>query len=317
MGERMEKPSVDVILLTYKPTKQVCSLISRLEEQTIPIHKIIIMNTEEKYFEEIFYGTRFLEKYKNIEVHHLSSREFDHGRTRDRGVSYSTADCFICMTHDAIPADEHLVEELVRHLYQENVAAAYAMQLPRDDCDMIERYTRHFNYPEVSAVKSINDIDKLGIKTFFCSNVCAAYRRDIYDRLGGFVKKAIFNEDMIYAAKAVKAGYRIAYAAEAKVIHSHNYTCLQQLRRNFDLGVSQADHPEVFEGISSTGEGIKLVKDTTGYLIKKKKYSKVPVLYIRSAFKFLGYQLGKHYQKLPASVIRWCTMNPGYWMHNR
>jgi len=56
---------------------------------------------------------------------------------------------------------------------------------------------------------------------------------------------------MIYAAAAVKAGYAIRYEAQAQVIHSHQYTNWQQLRRNFDLGVSQADHPEVFAGVSS------------------------------------------------------------------
>ena len=34
--------------------------------------------------------------------------------------------------------------------------------------------------------------------------MCAAYRRDIYEELGGFIKHTIFNEDMIYAAGAVK-----------------------------------------------------------------------------------------------------------------
>lgn len=66
--------------------------------------------------------------------------------------------------------------------------------------------------------------------------MCAAYRQDIYEELGGFVKHTIFNEDMIYAAKAVEAGYAIAYAADARVVHSHNYTNGQQFHRNFDLG---------------------------------------------------------------------------------
>ena len=42
------------------------------------------------------------------------------------------------------------------------------------------------------------------------------YRRDIYLKMGGFVTKTIFNEDMIMAANMVQAGYQIAYAAEAK-----------------------------------------------------------------------------------------------------
>ena len=54
---------------------------------------------------------------------------------------------------------------------------------------------------------------------------------------------------MIYAGNAVLyRGQAIAYVAEARVIHSHNYGCSAQLKRNFDLAVSQTDHPEVFDG---------------------------------------------------------------------
>ena len=72
------------------------------------------------------------------------------------------------------------------------------------------------------------------------------------------MRHTIFNEDMIYAAGLVKAGYGVAYEAEARVIHSHNYTGRQQLRRNFDLGVSQAQHPEIFRGVPSEGEDHRL-----------------------------------------------------------
>lgn len=306
--------SVDVILLTYKPKKQVFELIKALEEQSYPIRKIIIMNTEERYFEELFYGTGFLEKYKNIEVHHLSAKEFDHGRTRAKAVQYSKADIFVCMTHDAIPEDCLLIQRLVEALTEkDNIAVAYARQLPLPDCREIEKYTRSFNYPENSLVKSIADIDRLGIKTFFCSNVCAAYNREIYETMGGFVKKAIFNEDMIYAGHAVHAGYRIAYAAKALVRHSHNYTCMQQFRRNFDLGVSQVDHPEVFDVVSSESEGMKLVRDTIKHLSKTKNKRLIPYLIVSSGYKFVGYQMGKHYKKLSNGMIRWCSSNKAYW----
>lgn len=305
---------VDVILLTYKPSKQVMKLIEALETQTYPIHKIILMNTEEKYFEALFYGTRFLEKYNNIEVRHLSAKEFDHGGTRKRATAYSNADIFVCMTQDAIPADNCLIEILVEALENHNgAAAAYARQLPLPDCREIEKFTRNFNYPETMRVKSKKDIDTLGIKTYFCSNVCAAYNRNIFDMLGGFVKKAIFNEDMIFAGHAVQAGYKIVYAADAKVYHSHNYTCKQQFQRNFDLGVSQADHPEVFAGVSSQNEGIVLVKKTIKYLKENRKARMIPYLILSSGCKYMGYQLGKHYKKLPYAVIIKCSSNKQYW----
>lgn len=306
--------SVDVILLTYKPGKQVMELIRALEEQTYPIRKIIIMNTEERYFYNLFYGTGFLEQYRNVEIHHLSEKEFDHGRTRAKAVQYSKSDIFVCMTQDAMPEDDRLIQNLVKALTgQEKTAAAYARQLPLPDCREIERYTRGFNYPDQSSVKSSADMEKLGIKTFFCSNVCAAYDREIYETIGGFVKKAVFNEDMVYAGHAVIAGYRIAYAAEAQVRHSHNYTCMQQFHRNFDLGVSQAEHPEVFNAVSSENEGIRLVRSTIRHLQKKKKWLQIPYLIVSSGYKLIGYQLGKHYRSLPKGMVKWCSASKSYW----
>ena len=143
--------------------------------------------------------------------------------------------------------------------------------------------------------------------------MCAAYKKEIYQELGGFVRKAIFNEDMIYAGKLIQMGYGIAYAADAKVIHSHNYSCMQQFHRNFDLGVSQAEHPEIFAGVPSEGEGIKLVKKTINYLIQKRKIWLIPGVILQSGCKYAGYLSGKNYRKLPRKMILWCTMNREYW----
>ena len=73
---------------------------------------------------------------------------------------------------------------------------------------------------------------------------------------------------MIFAARAVKAGYKIVYEAKAEVVHSHNYTAIQQFHRNFDLGVSHAQYPEIFADVPPEGEGAKLVKKTAVYLLK-------------------------------------------------
>ncbi len=306
--------SVDVILPTYKPDGETLEMIERLERQTYSIGKIIIINTEEKYFEELFYGERFYGRFPNVEVHHISKREFDHAGTRKRAVEkYSKAEIFVCMTQDALPADERLIEELVSALKsKDGIAVAYAKQLARDDCRKIERFTRKFNYPDESCVKSKEDMKRLGIKTFFCSNVCAAYDRRMYNEVGGFEKRAIFNEDMIYAGHAVNAGKSIAYAAKAMVIHSHNFTCMQQFHRNFDLGVSQRDHPEVFEGVSSESEGTRLVVDTAKHLKDTGHMKLIPYLIAQSGFKLIGYRLGKAYKRLPKWLQVKCSANKDY-----
>lgn len=305
----MENIKVDVIIPTYHPGREFSALLDRLMKQTMPVHRIIVMNTE-----EAFWKKELEEKYPVLEVHHLKKTDFDHGRTRAQAAEMSEADVMIFMTQDAMPADKELVKRLVCALTQDDkIAAAYARQLPNADCSFVERYTRSFNYSETSVVKTKDDLPVYGIKTFFCSNVCAAYRRDIYLEMGGFVKRAIFNEDMIYAGRLIQEGYGIAYAADAKVIHSHNYSCMQQFHRNFDLGVSQAEHPEIFEGVPSEGEGVKLVKKTISYLFRKGKIWLIPGVVLQSGCKYAGYLAGKKYRKLPRKMILWCTMNREYW----
>ena len=303
---------IDVIIPLYRPGREFFDLIDLLEHQTMPVHRIILMNTEEKYFQTLTAGTDFEHTHPNVEIYHLTKWEFDHGRTRRDGVARSKAPIFVMMTQDAMPQDDRLIEKLVADL-KDDVAVVYARQLAGKGSGILERVSRRFNYPDRSRIKSAEDLERLGIKTFFCSNVCAAYRRDIYEKLGGFVDRAIFNEDMVYAAGAIRAGYRIAYEAQARVIHSHNYSCMQQFHRNFDLGVSQADHPEVFGGIRSESEGMRMVKTATAYLRKKRLFYQIPYFYLQCGFKYAGYLLGKHYKSLPRRVILACTASPDYW----
>lgn len=305
--------TVDVIIPVYKPGKRFSRLLGMLKKQTFPIEQIIVINTEEKYWNPVWE-----KETPNLVLRHMKKEEFDHGRTRRKAVALSRADVFVCMTDDAVPADTQLIAKLAEGFAQrgpegELPAAVYARQLPARDCGQSESYTRYFNYPPQSRVKTKADIPVLGIKTYMASNVCCAYRREIYDRQGGFIHPAIFNEDMIFAGRVIQAGYAVVYQAEAKVIHSHNYRCIQQFRRNFDLAVSQADYPDVFSGLSSEGEGIRLVKSTARYLIQSGHPWLVADLVVKSGSKYAGYLLGKHYRSLPGWMIERCTMNRTYW----
>lgn len=304
----MEYRTVDIIIPTYKPGIKFDELIHMLLLQTYPIQKIIVINTKTRKFP---WETTGLDS--KIVVKEIDKEEFDHGATRNMAVSLSTADFVVCMTQDAVPKGKELIEQLVRSFTDEKVGCVYARQLPDKHCDVIEEYTRQFNYPSASCIKDMDSLEKLGIKTFFCSNVCAAYRRSYYDVVGGFEKRAIFNEDMIMAGKMLKSGYKCVYAAYAEVVHSHNYSCIEQFKRNFDVAVSQADHPEIFQHVKSESEGIRLIKNTSKYLISIKKPWLICKLLVNSGFKYMGFLLGKNYKKLPKSLVIKCSSNPRYW----
>ena len=301
--------TMDAIIPVYHPGKEFYLLLERLHNQTVPPRKIILMNTGDAPWKE-----EVEERFPLCEVHPVKKEEFDHGGTRHLGTTFSDADYLLFMTQDALPADHALVENLISAFsWEEGIKVAYARQLPNAACREIEKYTRSFNYPAESRVKSVEDLPTLGIKTFFCSNVCAMYERKTYDAMGGFTRRTIFNEDMIYAGGLIKNGYKIAYVAEAKVIHSHNYNAVEQFHRNFDLAVSQVDHPEVFQGIRSEKEGIRLVINTAKHLFKVKKPWLLFPLVTTSAGKILGYKFGQNYRRLSDDFRLKCTMNPSYW----
>ena len=58
--------SVDVIIPVYKPGRELFVLLDRLLEQTVPVRRIILANTEEKYFDLLVQGTTFMEKYGSV-----------------------------------------------------------------------------------------------------------------------------------------------------------------------------------------------------------------------------------------------------------
>ncbi len=307
--------TIDLIIPTYKPDKDFIELVGKMHSQTVGINRLVITNTEQKYFDRLLFDSSFKTDYKDADIRHISKKEFDHGRTRNESVRRSDADYFILMTQDAMPVDDKLIENLLNAFKKDPmIAVAYARQIARSDSNEAEKFTRRFNYPDTSMVKSEEDVETMGIKAYFCSNVCAMYRRDIFEELGGFLNHTIFNEDMLYAAKAMKSGYKIAYVAEAEVVHSHNYTNKQQYKRYFDNGVSQAKHPEIFSGLEVNGEGKKLVKLTAEHLKTVGKRMEIIPLYIQSAYKYLGFRKGKHYKSLSKKTILKCTSNPEYWI---
>ncbi len=302
--------TVDVIIPTYKPDASLRELLKLLVRQTWEVGHILILNTEEEYWH-----AELIQGIPNVEVFHLKKSEFDHGATRDMGAGFSDADILVYMTQDAMPKDEYVIERLVKAFDQPMVKAAYARQLPKKDCRIAEGCVREFNYPDVSELHTIDDLPIIGIKTYFCSNVCAAYDHQLYSELGGFNRPSIFNEDMLYAARIITLGYGVQYVADAEVYHSHNYSNMQQYHRNFDNGVSQTMHPEIFANVKSGGEGLRLVRYVTGYLWALGRWYLVPGFILQCAFRLIGFKLGKNYRKLPKWLVMSSTMNKSFWSY--
>lgn len=302
--------SLDLIIPVYLPDEKLDVLLERIRKQSIQPRRILLLNTVVPGKEEVVDG--YKDKYQ-VEVIPIEKKEFDHGGTRRYGASLSDAEFVMFMTQDAIPVDSHLIENLLKPFEDETVGLCYARQKAGKHGDILERYTRDFNYPDKDIRKTKADIETMGIKAFYCSDVCAVYRKSVYEEAGGFVQKTIFAEDMLMGYEMITRGYAIQYVKDALVVHSHNYNYRQQFQRNFDVGVAHLQYDEIFGSVQSVPEGVKLVKETAKQMCKEGKIFALADLFFASGFKFLGYQLGHHYRQLPEKLVLKLTSNVSYW----
>jgi rhamnosyltransferase len=127
---------------------------------------------------------------------------------------------------DAVPQDCHWLRNLIAPLRAGTADAVYGNQLPRPDACYLVRKDN---------LRAFGDGRIAATWRFFFSLATAAARRD--DLLENpFDENIKYSEDVEWAHRRQ---IRIAYAADARVEHSHNYT-LSELRRRF-YGEGYAD----------------------------------------------------------------------------
>lgn len=322
----------DVIILTYEPKDVLIDSLKMLMSQSILPRTIYICNTDKeklyknlknkKVFDEMLLGKYNIDFKDRIKLTNINKDEFDHGKTRNDMVKLSSSDYIMFLTDDAVPYDEYLSENLLNAFNEYsvckfNVAVVYARQIVNEKASLKEKLIREYNYPNYDIIKEKSKEVELGIKNYFCSNVCAMYDRKVFNSLGGFEENIILNEDTFYAYNAIHNDYRVIYKSNAKVVHSHNYTYIEQFNRNFDIGVSQCEKREIFDKLPSEKEGFKLFS----YVLKKMlfgfHFAKILDFMIDCIYRYFGFNYGKKFNELKNDTCIKYASNKQYFLKRK
>jgi rhamnosyltransferase len=293
------------------PTRNGKDLLKRLfysiEHSRIEV-PLVIVDSESSD------GTTELTQDYGINIHSIKVAEFNHGGTRQAMVElYPDYDLYIFLTQDAYLEGDGAFDAVISPFADESIGAVCGRQLPHEDATPFAEHARLFNYPEESRVKSRTDAHDLGIKTPFISNSFAAYRREALLDAGGFPKHVILSEDMYVAAKMLLKDWKVAYAADACVRHSHNYTIMEEFRRYFDTGVFHAREGWIREKFGQAGgEGKRYVLSELRFLGWRRWYL-WPESILRNAVKLLGYKLGMMERYIPVRLKKGLSMHRRFW----
>lgn len=279
---------ISVIIPTLNAEHDIEGLLTVLGRQSIqPIEILVVDSASEDRTIEL------IQKHKGVRLLQIDRQDFNHGSTRDLALRESRGD-FVCfLTQDAVPVSDDYLELLVAPMVDDSeIALVSGRQLPKADARRFEQLVRGFNYPDSSSVRSKRDLKKFGIKTFFASDTCSAYRRTAYLECGGF-EHVNTNEDMLMAARFIASGMKVAYEPRAEVYHSHNLTPSQQFVRNRAVGFFLESHADDLMHTSETGEGGRLVKSVSLQLLREGNFGEFVAFGVDCCARLLGNRAGR------------------------
>ena len=301
-------PSFSIVIPTYNGGRVWKECLAALSTQTLQPREILVIDSSSQD------DTVAVAKKYGHRVVSIPTSEFNHGGTRNRALDWiKESDIVVFLTQDAVLEGNRSVENLIGAFDDPAVGAAFGRQLPRKGAQPIEAHARLYNYRVDSYVVGREDIPRLGLKTVFISNSFAAYRVQALRGVGGFPKNTIFAEDMYATARMVLSGWKVAYASEAKVYHSHEYTVAQEFRRYFDIGVFHARAPWIQREFSGAGgEGLKFVISELRYLGGRAPW-RIPEALVRTAAKLVGYKMGKRERSIPLAAKKRLSMHHRFW----
>lgn len=186
-------------------------------------------------------GTVELAAGYGADVHRVPKAEFNHGATRDIGISRSSGEYVALTVQDAVPLDERWLDAMVENLREdERVAAVYGRHVPRSDAGLLTRALvgnlavagserRQQEIEDPAQYWSLPPVKRRRFAAF--DNVSSCLRRRAWERFP--FGRADFAEDLRWGKKVVEAGYTIVYEPRSVVVHSHDRGSLYDLKRHY------------------------------------------------------------------------------------
>ncbi len=277
---------VDIICPLYEAENYILNLNdSLLKQENVNINKIQYVLTKSKDNSE-----KILKENK-LNYILIDKKDFSHSLTREKEAMKSKSDIIVFISQDIVIENTDYLYNLVNPIINGEADACYSRQLTK--FDNIEKYTRESNYPDKSIIKTKDDIEKLGLKTFFFSDASSAVNTKVFKKLNGYDGKNLpINEDMYFAYKLIMNGYKIKYCADSVCYHSHNFK-LKELYDRYKLTGRFFKENSYIDNFGTNKSGGGLAK----YILKraiKDKNIKVLIRFVPDmAARYIGMKVGK------------------------
>jgi len=264
-------------------------------------------------------GTVEYARSRQVCVHQIPAEEFGHGKTRNLGISLTSGDFVVMLTHDALPVNKSWLIELVNAVEQSpNVAGAFGRHIAYEhDGPFLKRDLKlHFDgFSKMPSIVCMEDEERykidVGYRQFlhFFSDNNACLRRSVWEKIP--YPEVDFAEDQLWAKQVIEAGYSKAYADKAVVFHSHTFGFVELCRRSFDeaRALQRLFGYELCPTVvHMLVQSMRVTVSDFIYLKNEKILWSKKVWLLRAPFRNaarqVGYYLGQRADQLPGRLVR-------------
>jgi len=199
-------PICSIVIRAFNEEKHLSKLLDGIRHQTIKNIQIILVDSGSSDN-----TVSIAEKY-DVHIVTIQPHEFTFGRSLNLGISHAQADFVVFASAHVYPIYPDWIERLLEPFEDDKVAISYGKQRGMETTQFSEHRIFDHWFPDVSTNNQGHP---------FCNNANAAIRRKIWEN-HAYNETLPGLEDLAWAKWAHEQGHRIAYVADAEIIHVHN-----------------------------------------------------------------------------------------------
>lgn len=229
----MGKSAISVLIPTRRPGATIVPVLDRVfaQETDVPFEVLVVDSGSSPSELEL------IRRYP-VKLSEIDPSDFGHGRTRNLLAEMASGDVLMYLSQDAEPVGSGWMAGLVAPLADEQVAGAYARQIPRPQDGAGVRFFLNELYGPAPKRRS-STMSPLTLDDMFFSNASSAIRRSVWEQVP-FREDVPMSEDQYWARDALRLGFELCYEPTAQVYHTHDYSLSGLFRRNWLSGASLA-----------------------------------------------------------------------------
>ena len=204
----MSKLTTSIVVRALNEAEHLPRLIEGLKHQTIQPDEVILVDsgsTDE---------TVALAEAAGWRITHIAKKDFSFGRSLNLGCDFAKGDILIMLSAHVYPVYDTYLEHMIQPFERSETGITYGRQVGDERTKFSESRVMLKWFPEESIFDQGHP---------FSNNANAAVRKKLWETYK-YDEELTGLEDLEFARRAQADGHRIAYVAEAPVVHVHEET---------------------------------------------------------------------------------------------